>query len=104
MATPVYIVGNTHRFRFTFTKDGLAWADIDYVNVLLVDPQANVTSRTATVENTTQGIWYYDTIAGSTGDLDEQGDWKLFPKATDGAIVITGGPFLFSVQAVGNEG
>lgn len=108
MAAPVYFIGNTHRFRWTITKDGEAWViNSGYVNPLLIDPDGNVSTKTAIAENATSGIWYYDTVGGATGDLDEAGDWTLLLKVTDTtgspSVQITGAPFLFEVDAVGNE-
>lgn len=78
-------LNGVHRFRFTITKDGVAWTDIDSVLLTFEKPDRETQfERSATLEGT--NIWYYDTVAA---DLDTAGSWTLAVKATDGAVILT---------------
>lgn len=97
MASPTYVIGDTHRFRFTVTKDGVAWdLSAATAQVIMIPPGGGATTAyTATIENTTGGILYYDfTIAAPVQS------WATRCRVFDGSVIGTSRAFLFEVEAV----
>ena len=73
-----------YRLRVTILKDGVAWAGIDSVSLILEKPDRETqATKPMTMENDAAGIWYYDTL---TTDLDQAGYWTATAFVTDGLV------------------
>ena len=100
MAEPVYVVGNTHKFKLTAQKDGSTWnLTSATVTLQLVNPSTGaVSNKAATLDTPASGIASYTT---TTSDLGVAGEWKRYWKVVDGSVTLTYGPIYFTVRAVG---
>ena len=77
-------INNVDRFRFSITKDGVAWTGIDSVTLTFENPDRETTfSVTASMESPDAGVWYYDTL---TTDIDDVGYWTIKVRVVDSTI------------------
>ena len=79
----IYVGQNSLRIRM---KVGQDITDANALQIGYTDPQGNSANWTATEEDATAGIIYYDVV--NTTELDEDGVWKFQAKITfsDGRI------------------
>jgi len=92
----MYVEGNTYRFRFTATLNGAVW-DLTGATVRfrLRSPSGVVLTKIATIEDSANGIAYYDS---QTTDLTVPGNWVRSWEITQGTVVQESDPVRFYVR------
>ena len=69
----VFHVNSVDRFRVTVKKDGVPWADLQGVTLVVESPdRATRQTFPMLAEDVSEGVWYYDT---DPADIAETGWW-----------------------------
>jgi len=76
-------VNGTYRFLYDIQKDGVTWTGIDSATIIFIKPDKTEFTKTMTVLDDSQGLWYYDTVIG---DLDVAGYWAVTIQVIDDTI------------------
>lgn len=84
---PDKVIGDNYRFEFHLMRDGEFWNDIDSVTLTFEKPdRLTAFSVECTVDNLTEGIWYYDT---DDDDIDTNGYWTIGLVIVDASVNVT---------------